>query len=1052
MAKSYFENYLKSLTRIFRTGDAREESFYSALSDLILNLAKAAGLSDIHITVLPRPTEAGNPDFRVWDGTSRIVGYIEAKPPTEERLDRIENSEQLKRYRNTFPNLIFTNFLEFRLFRNGKRVATAQLGRPFVMTELQQTPPLEKPDEVFTLLKQFLDFSLPKALTAENLAIELAKRTRFLRDIVFQQLREEIKSGEGQLLGFYEAFKKFLIGGLQEEDFADLYAQTITYGLFAARTRATNGFTRQSAFNHIPPTVGVLRDLFRFISLGDLPEEMAWVVDDIAEVLAIADVGEMMNRYYHEGRGSDPVVHFYETFLAHYDPEERERRGVYYTPDPVVSYIVRSIHALLKSKFENSEGLASKTVTLLDPAAGTMTFVARSSELAVREFTQKYGSGGREALISNHILRNFYAFELMMAPYTVGHLKMSFFLEELGHRLKQDERIPFYLTNTLDMSELEASKLPGLSSLAEESHLAGHIKQKEHILVILGNPPYSGHSANKGKWILKQIETYKQVDGKPLKEKNPKWLQDDYVKFLRFAQWKIDQTGKGLVGMITNHSYLNNPTFRGMRRSLMESFDEIYILDLHGNSLKGERCPDGGVDENVFDIRQGVAVAFFIKTGQNGKGESRVFHADLWGLRKEKYQWLETHEQGSTPWIEIHPRPEFYLFVPRNEAELDHYNNFPSITDIFEKYSVGIVTARDRLTIHFKRKDVWTTVLNFSRLDPEIAREAYHLGKDARDWKVSMAQKDLKASGPSRDFIIPILYRPFDVRYTYYTGHSRGFLCMPRPEIMRHMLSGENVALMTCRQLADSNFDWCHVLVSDKMPEYCMVSNRTREGGYVFPLYLYPDSTKKTLFSALEPKERQPNLKPWLIQALTKTYDIEISPEEIFHYIYAVLYSPSYRERYTDFLSLDFPRIPFPSRKELFAEMAELGERIVALHLLRSHELDPPLSHFEGQGDNRIAKNKREGFRYSPDRERLYINKTQYFAPLPKEIWEYTIGGYQVCKKWLKDRKERQLTLDEIRTYCRIITALGHTMEIQQQLDEFYSRVEKNILPLELRE
>lgn len=404
-----------------------------------------------------------------------------------------------------------------------------------------------------------------------------------------QQLEAEAESGDGALTGFYEAFQKFLIGGLTPDEFADLYAQTITYGLFAARTRATNGFSRWAAFDHIPPTVGVLRDLFRFISLGDLPEEMAWIVDDIAEVLAVADVGEMMARYY------------------------RERRGVYYTPDPVVSYIVRSLHLLLKQEFGKADGLASAEVTLRDPAAGTMTFVARAAEQAVHEFVSKYGTGGREAVIRNHILRNFYAFELMMAPYAVGHLKMGFFLEELGHRLQRDERIPFYLTNTLDMTELEVSKLPGLSSLAEESHLAGRVKRDQPILVILGNSPYSGHSANKGEWILRQIETYKQVDSKPLGEKNPKWLQDDYVKFLRFAQWKIEQAGRGVVGMITNHSYLDNPTFRGMRRSLMQTFDEIYILNLHGNSLKRERCPDGSPDENVFDIRQGVAIALFVK-------------------------------------------------------------------------------------------------------------------------------------------------------------------------------------------------------------------------------------------------------------------------------------------------------------------------------------------------------------------------------------------------------------------------------------------------------
>ena len=518
--KALFKQYLKNLSEVSLRGDAREESFYPTLATLFQDVSEATGRPHVHVTTLPKPTDAGNPDFRVWNGTDRIIGYIEAKRPTEERLDVIEGTDQLQRYRSTFPNLILTNFLEFRLYRNGERVETVLCGRPVVLNKLGMAPPLEKQEELFALLDRFLDFSLPRAYTAETLAVELAKRTRFMRDIVIQQLQEEVTQ-PGPLTGFYEAFEKYLIGDLAPVDFADLYAQTITYGLFAARTRAQNGFNRRSAFDSIPHTIGVLRDLFRFISLGDLPESLAWCVDDIAEVLAVADAPGILDRYYHEGKGSDPIVHFYETFLSQYDPAERERRGVYYTPDPVAGYIVRSLHALLKSVFDKPDGLASDGVTLLDPAAGTMTFVARAAQESVTEFESKYGAGARDEFIRRHILKNFYAFELMMAPYAVGHLKMGFFLEELGHRLADDERICFYLTNTLDTEELETSRLPGFFSLAEESRLAGKVKKETAILVILGNPPYSGHSSNTGVWIRGLIEDYKQVDGKPLGEKNP---------------------------------------------------------------------------------------------------------------------------------------------------------------------------------------------------------------------------------------------------------------------------------------------------------------------------------------------------------------------------------------------------------------------------------------------------------------------------------------------------------------------------------------------------
>ena len=524
------------------------------------------------------------------------------------------------------------------------------------------------------MLDRFLDFSLPKIFTAESLAVELAKRTRFLREIVARQLADE-HDAPGPLTGFYEAFQQYLIGHLTSEDFADLYAQTITYGLFAARVRSGEGFSRRTAFDRIPRTIGVLRDLFRFISLGDLPAELEWIVDDIAEVLAVADAPGILAAYYRDGKGRDPIVHFYETFLAQYDPAERERRGVYYTPEPVVSYIVRSLHKLLKSEFDKADGLAADGVTLLDPAAGTMTFVARAAQEAVAEFERKYGAGAREEFIRRHILQDFYAFELMMAPYAVGHLKMGFFLEELGHRLADDERVRFYLTNTLDMEELAQSHLPGLSSLAEESHLAGQVKKQTPILVILGNPPYSGISTNTGEWITGLIEDYKYVDGKHFGEKKH-WLQDDYVKFLRFAQWKIDQAGRGVVGMITNHGYLDNPTFRGMRQSLMRTFDEIYVLDLHGNALKSEKAPDGGEDKNVFDIRQGVAIAFFIKRGGKTKRDARVRHAETWGMREAKYTWLEEHDSADTDWQDLQPKPPFYLFVPQDQSGAEEYQLF----------------------------------------------------------------------------------------------------------------------------------------------------------------------------------------------------------------------------------------------------------------------------------------------------------------------------------------------------------------------------------------
>jgi hypothetical protein len=489
-------SYLHRIADITKRGDAREESYYRPLADFLEEFSSEKRKKKVYVTSLPKKTEAGNPDFRVWDGKHSIVGYIEAKQPNA-NLDDIEDTKQLERYISTFPNLILTNFYEFRLCRHGQRIASVLLARPFIPAKLKTVPPAEHEPEFIGLLEKFFEFSRPKKFTAETLAKELATLTRFLRDeVIAEQLAEEHSKGSGTLLGFYEAFRQHLIADLTHETFADLYAQTLTYGLFAARTRSENGFNRKLAYDLIPKTIGILRDIFRFISIEEPPPQLEWVVDDIAEVLAAADVRNILHTFFKEGKGADPIFHFYETFLAHYNPEERERRGVYYTPEPVVSYIVRSLNILLKEQFGRADGIATPSVTVLDPAGGTLTFIAEATRVAVTEF-DKYGKGSRSKFVEDHILKDFYSFELMMAPYAAGHLKMGFLLEELGHKLTGEERLQFFLTNTLEMEELAQTTLPGMSSLSEESRLAGKVKKESPILVVLGNPPYSGHSLNK---------------------------------------------------------------------------------------------------------------------------------------------------------------------------------------------------------------------------------------------------------------------------------------------------------------------------------------------------------------------------------------------------------------------------------------------------------------------------------------------------------------------------------------------------------------------------
>ncbi|HOM66990.1 MAG TPA: N-6 DNA methylase [Brevefilum fermentans] len=1031
--------YLKDIADTEKRGDAREETFYPALKTLFSGFPLEKGRRT-DVTQLPKQTEAGNPDFRVWDGDHFIVGYIEAKAPGT-NLDQAETSEQLERYLNTFPNVILTDFYEFRLYRNGIMIDRAIIGRLFTARTLKTTPPLENIDAFEKLANRFFSFKLPKTFTAESLAVELAKRTRFLRDqVVAEELRES-ERGKGAIYGFYQAFQKYLITSLTPQQFADLYSQTIAYGLFAARTRADGDFNRKIAFDYIPQSIGILREVFQFISLGNLSDQMEVIVDDITAVLNAADINSILDQYYKEGRGEDPIVHFYETFLNQYDPQTRERRGVYYTPEPVVKYIVRSVHSLLKTRFGLRDGLADPSVTVLDPAAGTLTFPAEAIRLAVEEYVGKYGQGGKQGFIRNQILKNFYALELMMAPYAIGHMKISYLLESLGYQLQGDDSFQLYLTNTLEMEEIEQISIPGISALSVESRLAGKVK-REPIMVIMGNPPYSGISANKNAWTEKLLKTdvdgaqgYYTVDDKPLGERNPKMLQDDYVKFLRFAQWKIHKAGKGVVAMITNHAYLDNPTFRGMRQSLMKTFDEVFILDLHGNSLKKETAPDGGRDENVFDIRLGVAIILLIKQYKNAKFIKAIKHSNLFGLRSEKYHYLTENQLNTIPWKEIHPKSKFYFFIPRDSSSEKKYYQLPAITDIFIQYSSGIKTHRDHFVYDIGKDALLRRIRQFRDMSnpDEIIASAYNL-RDTSSWNLGKSRRELSRLENLDSYVFLCLYRPFDIQNIFY---HPSLVDRNRFEVMQHMLD-ENIGLTVGRQgqVVGKQQKWNLAFISDKIVD---VNLYYRGGAVLLPLYLNKENQEFNLFNQ-DSNGKQTNILPQKLTKLMIEYDDSFSPENILYYIYAVLYSNIYRISYADFLNNDYPRIPFTKDPELFIAAASLGRRLANLHLLKSPELDQPTVKYQGQGDDHtIGKPS-----YNEDEQRVYINKTHYFEGVPPAVWAYQIGGYQVLDKYLKDRRGRKM--DDPRHYIHIATALEKTIEIQAEIDALYPEVEEDVI------
>lgn len=1022
------KEYLEDIAKTFKSGDATEASYYSALKKLLENYFESEHRQP-NITVEARKTKVGKPDFTIRS-SKELIGYIEAKDLPHENLSDIHDSAQIKRYL-VLPNFILTNFLDFHLFRDGKLIKEVRIAQPAILEKLKTAPPPQNQEDFFQLLNTFLSYNIPEIKSDKVLAKELAQKAKLLAPYIIEELTNQETTDIDRI---YKAFRKYLIADLKITDFADIYAQTITYGLFTAwlQYKGTD-FNRLVAQAYIPRNLHVFHDTFTLISSLALPESINWIVDDIASILAHSKTEEIRQDLHRDKAGGDPIMHFYETFLAEYDPKKREARGVYYTPLPVVSYIARSVNILLREKFAKKDGFADKTVTLLDPAAGTLTFLASAILLAKETIDKGAMAGSWQQVVQNHILENFYAFEFLMAPYIIGHLKISLLLEDLGYRFVKKDRFKLYLTNTLDLREVGQAVDPYVAALSEEAVEAKKVKSKVPILVIMGNPPYSGHSTNVGEWITNLIEDYKKIDGKPLGERNPKWLQDDYVKFIRFAQWKIHKAGQGILAFITNHSYLDNPTFRGMRQSLMKTFNEIYILDLHGNSLKKEKCPDGSKDENVFDIQQGVAIALYIKE-QDKKGTS-VYHSDLWGLRENKYNWLEKHDIKTTKWELLHPKSEMYFFVPRSEKQEKQYQSFWKITDIFAVNSVGIVTSRDNFVLDFSERNLRQRIetMKGKGLTDDLVKATYNIKENPR-WKISEAREEIRKIEDLDKYIVKCLYRPFDVRYLFY--HD-AVIERSRKEVMQHMMR-ENLGLITSRQ-AQSGFK--HVLVTNHIADLNSTGTAGKYGsGYLFPLYLYPDIDKKDLFSAASEKKKS-NISQHLCKTLSEAYKKELVPEEIFNYIYAIFYSNTYRAKYQEFLRIDFPRIPFTKDYEVFKEMAKLGKELVELHLLKSKRLEKMVAKFPASDGGKVEKRE-----YKEKEEKVYINDKQYFSGVTKEVWNYYIGGYQVLDKWLKERQDRVLSDDDIAHFLKVINALRNTIELQKEIDKLYSKAEKTLL------
>ena len=920
--------------------------------------------------------------------------------------------------------------------------------------------------------------------TAKELAQKLAEVSRRIERVIPDVYRAE--PSDGYLRRLLRSFQKELLPTLKLEpenekdySFADIYAQTIAYGLFTARVfsytiderrrrdeadpaRKETDFNREDAWELLPETNPFLRRLFRDVSkaVGEydkegtasdespvVADELIDAISEVVSILRAAKMDAILEDFRAKMNREDIVIRFYEDFLAAYKPQMRDRRGVYYTPEPVVSYMVRSVDILLKEKFDKPLGLADPEVMILDPACGTGTFLLWIFQEIYRKFQENpelltvgLADQSWSGYVKERLLPRIFGFELLMAPYAIAHLKLGLFLEETGYQFDSGKRLGVYLTNTLDEAAYKSESLFE-EFIAEESDQASVIKRDLTIMVVIGNPPYSGHSENisakyvserkNGRWITRKsltwigqlIEDYKQVDRQPLNEKNPKWLQDDYVKFMRFGQWRIEKSQKGILAFITNHRFLTNPTFRGMRQQLIQSFDGLYFYDLHGNAKKQEEQSDGKQDANIFDIQQGVSITLAIKSGEN-----YIFRGDLYGSRDEKYENLIKNTFKQTSWRKISPTSPYYLFKLQDDTFSEEYYEYPKITEIMPVNSVGILTARDSLTIQWTEQDIWNIINDFVSLSSEDARTKYKLGKDARDWKVEFAQNDLRKTDLERDNIKLIFYRPFDKRYTYYTGKSRGFHCMPRADVMRHMITGENLGFHLCRQISSGN--WFHALATNLITDDCYVSNKTSERGYTIPLYIYLDDNDKQ--ESTVSGQKRANFSTEFMTRVSELLDYSPSPEIVFYYIYAILYSPTYRERYAEFLSIDFPRIPLTRNDELFQEISSYGEDLVALHLMKSPNLDKLITQYESKNNPVVDS----GYPKYVDGKVVINKRGDGFTGVPEIVWNFYMGGYQVCQKWLKDRKGRTLTQEDITHYQRIIVALQETVRLMQQIDE----------------
>ena len=1056
------DQYIDSLDKRYQLGYATEHTFRGDLQQLLETLVPT-----ISATNEPKRQSCGAPDY-ILTKRDIPVGFIEAKDIGDKDLDgtkKTGNKEQFDRYKASLNNLIFTDYLHFHLYREGEFITKIAIAE---ITDKGIKPLPENFANFENLIKDFGSHIGQTIKSPKKLAEMMAGKARLLSDIIGKALTSDEENHEDSTLKDQMlAFKQILIHDITPQGFADVYAQTIAYGMFAARLHdpTLENFSRQEAAELIPKSNPFLRKLFGYIAGPDIDDRIKWVVDSLTEIFMACNVEEILKNYGKSTKMEDPIIHFYETFLSEYDPKLRKSRGVWYTPQPVVNFIVRAVDDILKTEFDLPQGLAdtSKTtikvntqtedkrsatgykqvdkevhkVQILDPATGTGTFLAEVVKHIHKKFKGQQGIWSN--YVETHLLPRLNGFELLMASYAMAHLKLDLLLSETGFKPTSNQRFKVYLTNSLEEHNKDTGTLFA-NWLSTEANEANHIKRDTPVMCVIGNPPYAVSSTNKNDWIQGLISDYK----KNLNERKIN-LDDDYIKFIRYGQHYIEKNGSGVLAYISNNSFIDGITHRQMRKHLLETFDKIYILDLHGSTKKNETAPDGGKDENVFDIQQGVSINVFVKNGKKKNLDlGEIYHSELFGRRNLKYDSLNQNSFSSIGWNKLEKVEPYLFFVPKNFKSQNEYKSGFKIDNLINTYVSGFQTKRDKITINIKPQELKQVKRVFIENDNDEIRSILKLPADGRDWKIEWAKDDLLKNKPSQ---VKVMYRPFDDRYTFYTGKSKGFVAYPRTEMFNHLNNLENYSIITCRQ--QSTFDFQHAFISRLVSDMCNISSQTKETGYIFPLYLYPETQAQQSIEQTE--ERTPNLNPEIVKQIAEKLGLNFIPEkdtstgsasvgnfapiDLLDYIYAVLHSPSYREKYKEFLKIDFPRVPYPEDQETFWQLVKLGGEIRQIHLLESPKVEEYITQYPIDGDNEVVKPRFDSAQRTDQKGKVYINATQYFDNVPEIAWTFYIGGYQPAQKWLKDRKGRQLEFEDILHYQKIIVALTETDRLMKEID-----------------